>query len=37
MTGERSWYSDTIRSKQMEDNNQYWTSPENGLLLGRNA
>ena len=33
MTGEH----DTWGSNQMEDNNQHWTSPEDGILLGRNA
>ena len=37
MTGDRSYYSDTRCSNQMEDNSQHWTSPEDGLLLGRNA
>jgi hypothetical protein len=33
MTGE----SDTRGSNQMENNNQHWMSPDDGLLLGRNA
>ena len=33
MTGER----DTKGSNELENNNQHWTSPEDGLLLGRNA
>jgi hypothetical protein len=33
MTGER----DTRDSNQMENNSQHWTSPEDGLLLGRKA
>ena len=37
MTDERSYYSDTRCSNQMEDNHQHWTSPEDGHLLGRNA
>ena len=33
MTGEH----DTTRYKRMENNSQHRTSPEDGLLLGRNA
>jgi hypothetical protein len=33
MTGER----DTKCSNQIEHNSQHWTSPEDGLLLSRNA
>jgi hypothetical protein len=28
MTGERSYYSDTRCSNQMEDKSQHWISPE---------
>jgi hypothetical protein len=28
---------DTRNNNQMEDSSQHWTSPEDGLLLGRNA
>jgi hypothetical protein len=37
MTDERSYCSDTRCSNQMEDNHQHWTSPEDGVLLGRKA
>jgi hypothetical protein len=37
MTDERSYYSDTRCNNQMEDKSQHWISPEDGLLLGRNA
>jgi hypothetical protein len=33
MTGEH----DTRGSNQMENSSQHWTSPEDGLVLGRNA
>ena len=28
---------DTRNNNQMKDNNQHWTFPEDGFLLGRNA
>jgi hypothetical protein len=37
MTGEHSLCSDIRCSNQMEENNQHWTIPEDGLLLGQNA
>jgi hypothetical protein len=33
MTGEH----DTRNTNQTENSSQHWTSPEDGLLLGRNA
>jgi hypothetical protein len=37
MSGERSLGSDINCSNQMEDKNQHSTSPEDVLILGRNA